>query len=78
MPINENGNPANAIEWRDHLGLPPGARVEFIVKAPPAGVPGLFVTRTVDTGSGGENDPNRPLAAIIASATASWIGVITQ
>jgi len=67
VPINTNGNPANAIEWRDHLGVPPGARVEFIVTGPPAGVPGLFVTRTVDTGQGGENDPNRALAAITAA-----------
>jgi len=31
---------------------------------PPTGVTGLLVTRTVDTGSGGENDPNRALAMI--------------
>src|SRR5271168_4732738 len=70
VPINTNGNPANAIEWRDHLGVPPGARVEFIVIGPPAGVPGLFVTRTVDTGQGGENDPNRALASIVAAEDA--------
>jgi FtsP/CotA-like multicopper oxidase with cupredoxin domain len=70
IPTGQNGNPANAIEWRDHLGLPPGARVEFIVNAPPAGVQGLFVTRTVDTGQGGENDPNRPLASIITAVDA--------
>jgi FtsP/CotA-like multicopper oxidase with cupredoxin domain len=27
VPINENGKQDNAIEWRDHLGVPPGARV---------------------------------------------------
>jgi FtsP/CotA-like multicopper oxidase with cupredoxin domain len=70
VPLNANGNPDNAIEWRDHIGLPPGARVEFIVTAPPAGVPALLVTRTVDTGQGGENDPNRALAAIAASPDA--------
>ncbi len=70
VALNANGNPENAIEWRDHIGLPPGARVEFIVTGPPAGVPALFVTRTVDTGQGGENDPNRALANIIASADA--------
>jgi len=70
VPLNHNGNPANAIEWRDHVGLPPGARVEFIVTGPPAGVPALFVTRTVDTGQGGENDPNRALASIIAESDA--------
>jgi len=66
VPLNQNGNPANAIEWRDHVGVPPGGRVEFIVTGPPAGVPALFVTRTVDTGQGGENDPNRALASVSA------------
>ncbi len=45
--------------------------MEFIVKGPPAaGVTELFVTRTVDTGPGGENDPNRAIAKITASETA--------
>lgn len=70
VPLNENGNPANAIESTDHIGVPPGARVEFVVKGPSADVPALFVTRTVDTGPGGENDPNRTLAIIAASETA--------
>ena len=70
VPINTNGNAANAIEWRDHLGVPPGSRVEFIVNGPPLGVPGLLVTRTVDTGQGGENDPNRALASITATEDA--------
>jgi FtsP/CotA-like multicopper oxidase with cupredoxin domain len=58
------------VGWVTHIGLPPGARVEFIMNGPPAGVPGLFVTRTVDTGSGGENDPNRALASIAAEEDA--------
>jgi FtsP/CotA-like multicopper oxidase with cupredoxin domain len=70
VPLNTNGNTENAIEWRDHIGLPPGARVEFIVSAPPAGAPALLVTRTVDTGQGGENDPNRALAAVRAAPDA--------
>ncbi|HEY1312341.1 MAG TPA: multicopper oxidase domain-containing protein [Steroidobacteraceae bacterium] len=70
VPLNQNGNPANAIQWTDHIGVPPGARVEFIVTGPPAGVPALLVTRTVDTGQGGENDPNRALAAVIAASDA--------
>ncbi|HXA47878.1 MAG TPA: multicopper oxidase domain-containing protein, partial [Burkholderiaceae bacterium] len=57
-------------EWVNHIGVPPGARVEFIVTAPSAGVPALFVTRTVDTGSGGENDPNRALASITVAPDA--------
>jgi FtsP/CotA-like multicopper oxidase with cupredoxin domain len=70
VPTNENGNPANAVEWRDHIGVPPGARVEFIVNGPPAAMSALFVTRTVDTGRGGENDPNRALAKIIPETNA--------
>jgi FtsP/CotA-like multicopper oxidase with cupredoxin domain len=56
------------ITWVDHIGVPPGARAEFIVEGPPAGTPALLVTRTVDTGQGGENDPNRAIAAILATA----------
>ena len=70
VPINWNPGAENAIEWHDHIGVPPGARVEFIVTGPPAGTPGLFVTRTVDTGQGGENDPNRALASIVATPDA--------
>jgi FtsP/CotA-like multicopper oxidase with cupredoxin domain len=67
VPLNENGTIGDFIDWQTHLGVPPGARVEFIVKGPPAGVTGLLVTRTVDTGAGGENDPNRALATIRSS-----------
>ena len=70
VPINTNGGSGPAIEWTDHIGVPPGARVEFIITGPSSGVPGLFVTRTVDTGRGGENDPNRTLAMIIGAADA--------
>jgi FtsP/CotA-like multicopper oxidase with cupredoxin domain len=68
VPTNQDGNPGDAVEWVDHIGLPPGARAEFLVDAPEAGADDvLFVTRTVDTGAGGENDPNRALARVVAS-----------
>jgi len=70
VPLDENPSLADVISWQTHLGVPPGARVEFIVTGPPLGVPGLFVTRTVDTGPGGENDTNRALATITASLEA--------
>ena len=70
MPLNHNGNPDNAVQWVDHVGLPPGARAEVIVTGPPTGVQGLLVNRTVDTGAGGENDPNRALATVTADAAA--------
>jgi FtsP/CotA-like multicopper oxidase with cupredoxin domain len=59
-----------SVNWQTHLGVPPGARVEFVIKAPAEGEAGLLVTRTVDTGPGGENDPNRALAKVIASPKA--------
>jgi FtsP/CotA-like multicopper oxidase with cupredoxin domain len=71
VPINFNGSPSPSVEWVNHIGVPPGARVEFVVNGPPLGVPALLVTRTVDTGPGGENDPNRALVSIIATADAS-------
>jgi FtsP/CotA-like multicopper oxidase with cupredoxin domain len=67
VPINFDGSPAPPVEWVDHIGVPPGARVEFIVDGPPLGVPALLVTRAVDTGPGGENDTNRALATIVAA-----------
>jgi len=69
VPINVSGT-GPAVTWVNHIGVPPGARVEFIVNGPPLGVPALFATRTVDTGQGGENDPNRALAAVVAVADA--------
>ncbi len=70
IPLNENGTSGDLVSWQTHLGVPPGARVEFIVKGPPLGGSGLLVTRTVDTGPSGENDPNRALATITVSEDA--------
>jgi FtsP/CotA-like multicopper oxidase with cupredoxin domain len=70
VPLNQGGGPRDFVDPQTHLGVPPGARVEFIVNGPPLGVTGLLVTRTVDTGPGGENDPNRALAIIEASPDA--------
>ncbi len=70
VPLRYGGSPAPPIVWVDHIGLPPGGRAEFVIDGPPLGVPGLLVTRTVDTGPGGENDPNRALATVIAASDA--------
>ena len=70
VPINENELSANHVLWQNHLGVPPGGRIEFIVKGPPAGTSANLVTRSVNTGWAGENDPNRPLATIIAKPDA--------
>jgi FtsP/CotA-like multicopper oxidase with cupredoxin domain len=70
VPMVSSGHSA-PVTWVDHIGVPPGARVEFIVNGPDAGVPAMFVTRTVDTGQGGENDPNRALASVVAAPDAT-------
>jgi FtsP/CotA-like multicopper oxidase with cupredoxin domain len=70
VPLNQSGGPVDFVNWQAHLGVPPGARVEFIVAGPPLGESELLVTRSVDTGPGGENDPNRALAIISASKDA--------
>ncbi len=70
VPLNQNGLPPDFVDWQTHLGIPPGARMEFIVKAPPEHTPALLVTRTVNTGPGGENDPNRSIALITTSKDA--------
>jgi FtsP/CotA-like multicopper oxidase with cupredoxin domain len=67
VPLNQNGLARDFVDWQSHLGIPPGARVEFIVKGPPSGVSGLLVTKTVDTGPSGENDPNRAIATVVTS-----------
>lgn len=67
VPINENGMAAGRILWEEHVLLPPAGRVEFLFKGIPARAHASFITRSVDTGPAGENDPIRPLATILAS-----------
>jgi FtsP/CotA-like multicopper oxidase with cupredoxin domain len=66
--INQNGLSANHIIWSGHLLVPPAGRAEFIVNGVTAGETASLVTRTVDTGPAGENDPTRPLATINVSS----------
>ncbi|WP_263354503.1 multicopper oxidase family protein [Acidicapsa acidisoli] len=71
VPMTHDDPAGESTDPQTHLGLPPGARAEFIVTGPPEGQTGLLVTRTVDTGPGGENDPNRALATIVPTPTAA-------
>jgi FtsP/CotA-like multicopper oxidase with cupredoxin domain len=71
IPLDQNGMDADRIIWESHLALPPAGRTEFIFKGLPEGAQGSLVTRTVDTGPAGENDPTRPLATVVASAGAA-------
>jgi len=66
VPIKLNGSGGNGIVWQTHVGLPPGGRAEFIVTGPSEGIQETLLTRSVNTGADGENDPVRPLATIVA------------
>jgi FtsP/CotA-like multicopper oxidase with cupredoxin domain len=67
VPVNMNGNDTNKVVWKSHIFVPPAGRAEFTVKGPPEGIQGSLVTRSVDSGPAGENDPTRPLASIVSS-----------
>ena len=71
IPINQNGLVGgDLVVWQNHLGIPPGGRIEAVVTAPTVGVEATLITRAVNTGPGGENDPTRPIAKIVAAANA--------
>lgn len=70
VPVDTNGSTDRRIVWQSHALVPPAGRVEFVVKGPPQGRKASFVTRTVDTGPAGENDPTRPLATLVSSPDA--------
>jgi FtsP/CotA-like multicopper oxidase with cupredoxin domain len=70
VPLNQNGLGGSGVVFENHVGLPPGGRAEFILNGPAEGAKAIFLTRSVNTGAAGENDPIRPLATIVASANA--------
>ena len=70
VPVNENGNQDQQVVMKRHILIPPAGRAEFIVRGPKEGMRASLVTRTVDSGPAGENDPTRPLATIVSSAVA--------
>jgi FtsP/CotA-like multicopper oxidase with cupredoxin domain len=82
VPVTEGGTPEKSIVWQSHALVPPAGRVELIVRGPPEGQKASLVTRTIDTGPEGENDPTRPLASIVAdpnaAATAAPLEAVPQ
>ena len=66
VPVNsqDGTQPGRPIPAK-HFRLPPAARVEFIVAAPPPSVQlAQLITLGINTGPIGDNDPQRPLATI--------------
>ncbi len=70
VPIGDNNDAGHGLLWKTHILIPPAGRAEFILKAPPLGMHATLVTRGVDTGPAGENDPTRTLATIVAAKDA--------
>ena len=68
--LRPNPRTHEAVLWMSHILLPPAGRAEFIVKGLREGAKASLVTRAVDTGPAGENDPTRPLAMIEARSDA--------
>lgn len=75
VPIgSQDGAQKGTIETQTDVLLPPASRAEFIVRGPQASVQNaLLVTRAVNTGPGGDNDPLRPLATIKTTTSLSWL-----
>lgn len=70
VPIDDNGVGGHGVLRMSHILVPPAGRVEFLMKGPLLGAHATLMTRGVDTGAAGENDPSRPLAAIVAATDA--------
>jgi FtsP/CotA-like multicopper oxidase with cupredoxin domain len=66
VPVAVAGEGNKPILWQAHALVPPAGRVEILVRGPREGAKASLVTRTVDTGPLGENDPTRPLATVVA------------
>ena len=70
VPVSQRGADANRVLGQSHALVPPAGRIEIVVKGPKEGQKVGLVTRTVDTGPAGENDPTRPLATILGTPLA--------
>ncbi len=69
VPITTGSGPNGAIQETSAL-LPPGSRVEMLVTTPALGQTAQLTTSYVNTGPDGDYDPARPIANVVASATA--------
>jgi FtsP/CotA-like multicopper oxidase with cupredoxin domain len=67
------GGADQPVLWQSHALVPPAGRIEILVRGPAEGAKASLVTRTVDTGPAGENDPTRPLATVIGDPAAPGV-----
>jgi FtsP/CotA-like multicopper oxidase with cupredoxin domain len=66
VPVgSQDGRRQGRIITQSHILIPPAGRAEFILAAPPASVQNaILLTNRIDTGPDGDDDPQRPIAAI--------------
>jgi hypothetical protein len=76
VPVNsQDGNQPGQLIPVSHFRLPPAARVEFIVNAPPSTVKvAQLVTQNIISGPLGDDAPTRPLLNMRVSAAAPAAG----
>jgi FtsP/CotA-like multicopper oxidase with cupredoxin domain len=63
-----SGSSGELSESETSILLPPGARAEFVVTTPSAGVQAQLITQNWDTGPDGDFDPTRPIANIVSQS----------
>jgi FtsP/CotA-like multicopper oxidase with cupredoxin domain len=74
---SQDGTMQGQLVTQTDILLAPAARAEFIVKGPSAKVKNAtFLTLNVNTGPDGDNDPTRPLAKIVTTASPLPLPVI--
>ena len=62
---SQDGKRQGTIVMEKDVVVPPGGRVEFIMTDPPVGVQkAQLITKDIDTGHLGDQDPQRPLAVL--------------
>jgi len=62
---SQDGTRLGKLVTVDHVRVPPAGRVEFIMTTPPRDARNaVLITRRVNTGPDGDNDPARPLAIL--------------
>lgn len=64
---DDTGAPLPPQQTLESQFVPPAGRIEFLLRAPPAGAKAYLVTHAVDTGCAGDRLPERRLAVISAS-----------
>lgn len=75
VPITTGNGPNGTFQETSAL-MPPGSRLEVVVTTPALGQTAQLTTSYVNTGPDGDYDPTRPIANVVASASAPVLPVL--